>query len=143
MRRGVPALVDGRVLQAEVGRQVDHRRTARDQARGHGERRGVRHGQEHEVARVERRVVVRGEGEVGGAGEAGILRDDGRARQLVGRSRSGWRSASLISSMPAKPAAPTMPVVIAMSIPFVFRRPMRGRDAQAVASPTICAYAQK
>ena len=85
MRRGVPALVDGRILQAEVGRQVDHRRTARDQARCHGERRGVRHGQEHEVARVERRVVVRGEGEVGGAGEAGILRDDGHACQLVGR----------------------------------------------------------
>lgn len=45
----------------------------------------MRHGQEHELARVERRVVVRGEGEVGGAGEAWVLRVDARARQLVGR----------------------------------------------------------
>lgn len=81
----VPLLVDGRVLEAEVGREVDDRRAARHETRRHGERRRVRHGQEHELARGERRVVVRGEGEVGGAGEAGVLRVDARARQLVGR----------------------------------------------------------
>ena len=85
VRGVVPLLVDGRILEAEVGREVDDRRAARHEARRHGECRRVRHGQEHELARVERRVVVRGEGEVGGAGEAGVLRIDARARQLVGR----------------------------------------------------------
>ena len=88
VRRGVPALVDGGVLQPEVGRQVDHRHAARDELRRHLERRGVRHGQEHEVARVERWVVVRGEGEIGGTGEAGVFRGHGRARQLVGRDHA-------------------------------------------------------
>ena len=85
MRGVVPPLVDGGVLEAEVGREVDDRRAARHEARRHGECRRVRHGQEHELARVERRVVVRGEGEIGGAGEAGVLVGHARAGQLVGR----------------------------------------------------------
>ena len=43
----------------------------------------MRNGEEHEVARIESRVVMGGEGEVGGAGEAGVFARDGRAGQLV------------------------------------------------------------
>ena len=81
--RGVPALVDGRVFEPEIGREVDNRRASVDEPGGHRQRRRMRNGEEHEVARIESRVVMGGEGEVGGAGEAGVFARDGRAGQLV------------------------------------------------------------
>ena len=68
----VPLLVDALIRQAIVSGEVDHGH-ARVKQRGrlsHGS--GVRHGEEGEVAALDRRVVVRGEHEVRRPRERGI-----------------------------------------------------------------------
>ena len=77
MRR-VPLLVNGRILQAEIGRQVDDRDAGRDKIGRHAHGRLVGHRQKHHVEGREVGVLVGRERQIGHAGERGVgLRDRG------------------------------------------------------------------
>ena len=86
--RLVPCLKDGRILEPEVGREVDHAYAAGDEPGRQAERRRVRHCQKGHVAAVEGGLVERTEGKVGHAGESGVRLRDRRAGQCVGGDRN-------------------------------------------------------
>ena len=86
--RLVPCLKDGRILEPEVGREVDHAYAAGDEPGRQAERRRVRHCQKGHVAAVEGGLVERAENQVGHAGESGVRLRDRRAGQRVGGDRN-------------------------------------------------------
>ena len=83
----VPFLVDSRILQAEIGRQVDDRDTGGDKVGRHAHGRLVGHRQKHHVEGREISILVGGEREIGYPSEGGIGLRNGRSRQRVGGRR--------------------------------------------------------
>ena len=81
----VPVLVDIRVGESVVGREVADGDAGLEQARRLGERRRVRHGQEDQVAVLDRGGIVRGELDVRATLERGVDLRERRARVGVGR----------------------------------------------------------
>ena len=85
VRGPVPLLVDLGVGEAVVGREVNDGDPGIEQARHLGERGGMGHGEEHEVAGLDHGVVVRGEREIRGTGEGRVGLGERGARVGVGR----------------------------------------------------------
>ncbi len=80
----VPLLVDGRILQTEVGRQVDNGDAGGDEIAGHGHGGLVGHREERHVAGGQIGLLVSGERQVGHADESRIGLGDGGASQGIG-----------------------------------------------------------
>ena len=72
VRRTVPALVYRRVIQTIVCRKIHDRHICGKQLGHDGERRGVRHGEKHNIAGSKRRVVMRREHEIAHARKRGV-----------------------------------------------------------------------